>query len=272
MICILTFCMRSPTGLIIVSPAPRGGDWILPNLNTMPCSNCCTTRTERPTAITPNTTSTATMIKMISTIANSPSRATRARYGPGPVPNLRHARYRRRCLLIRTTASGSSAARPQMTSRRGRNGHRLAGCAVARRHRQRGAAASATAAPRGQRSWPGSTRPKTPAGAGSSRRAYPAGHVISVTVMTGPAAAGRSHVLCARRGMNLRPYRRRRRQCDAGAGERQRRQTAPELGVLLPLSGGELAIDRQRIVGDLISYQNDGKERPAIVARSRERG
>jgi len=30
--------MRSPTGLIIVSPAQRGGDWILPNLNTMPCS------------------------------------------------------------------------------------------------------------------------------------------------------------------------------------------------------------------------------------------
>ena len=138
MICILTFCMRSPTGLIIVSPAPRGGDWILPNLNTMPCSNCCTTRTERPAAIMPSTTSIATMIKMASTIANSPSRATRARYGPGRVPNLRHARYRRRCLLIRTTAGGSSGARPQMTCRRGRHGHRLAGCAVARRHRQRG--------------------------------------------------------------------------------------------------------------------------------------
>ena len=53
-ICMLTFCIRSPTGLITVSPAPRGGDWILPNRNTMPCSNCCTTRTERPTAITPS--------------------------------------------------------------------------------------------------------------------------------------------------------------------------------------------------------------------------
>jgi hypothetical protein len=50
----------------------------------------------------------------------------------------------------------------------------------------RGAAASATAALRGQRSWPGSTWPMMPAGAESSRRAYPAGHVIGVTVMTGP--------------------------------------------------------------------------------------
>jgi hypothetical protein len=50
----------------------------------------------------------------------------------------------------------------------------------------RRAAASATAALRGQRSWPGSTWPMMPAGAESSRRAYPAGHVIGVTVMTGP--------------------------------------------------------------------------------------
>jgi len=34
---------------------------------------------------------------------------------------------------------------------------------------------------------PGSTQPMTPAGAESSRRAYPAGHMIGVTVMTGPA-------------------------------------------------------------------------------------
>ena len=184
MICILTFCMRSPTGLIIVSPAPRGGDWILPNLNTMPCSNCCTTRTERPTAIRPNTIKYRDNDQDGFNHRQQPLSGDARPVRPGPRPNLRHARYRQRCLLIRTTADGSSGARPQMTCRRGRNGRRLAGCAVARRHRQREAAASA--APRGQRSWPGSTRPKTPAGAESSRRAYPTGHMIGVTVMTGP--------------------------------------------------------------------------------------
>jgi excisionase family DNA binding protein len=105
----LTFCMRSTTGLIIVSPAPRGGDWILPNLNTMPCSNCCTTRTDRPAAITPSTTGTATTITMASTIATSPPQASRAGYGPGPATDLMPARGRRRCLLIRTTPGGSSS-------------------------------------------------------------------------------------------------------------------------------------------------------------------
>src|SRR6516165_8727705 len=127
MICMLTLRIRSATGLIIVSPAPRGGDWILPNLNTMPCSNCCTTRTDRPAAITPSTTSTANTITMASIIATSPSQARRAGYAPGPATDLMPARGRRRCLLIRTTASGSSSARPQMTSRRGPKGHRLAG-------------------------------------------------------------------------------------------------------------------------------------------------
>lgn len=84
--------MRSPTGLIIVSPAPRGGDWILPNLNTMPCSNCCTTRTERPAAIRPTTTSIANTTTMASTIANSPSQATRACWN-SLVTSLMHARY-----------------------------------------------------------------------------------------------------------------------------------------------------------------------------------
>jgi len=56
---------------------------------------------------------------MASIIATSPSQARRAGYGPGPATDLMPARGRRRCLLIRTTAGGSSSARPQMTSRRG---------------------------------------------------------------------------------------------------------------------------------------------------------
>src|SRR4029077_9040814 len=72
-ICMLTFCIRSPTGRISASPAPRGGDWILPNLNTMPCSNCCTPRTERPATTAPRTTSTTKMITMAAIIATSPS-------------------------------------------------------------------------------------------------------------------------------------------------------------------------------------------------------
>ena len=59
-------------GLIIVSPALRGGAWILPNLNTMPCSNCCTTRTERPTVTTPATASITNMIRMAVITVNNP--------------------------------------------------------------------------------------------------------------------------------------------------------------------------------------------------------
>jgi hypothetical protein len=196
----------------------------------MPCSNYCTTRTERPAAIMPSTTSTA-MVKMVSTICQQPlsGDARPVRPGPSaesparPLPatlsvNTYHGRGKFWCAA--TDDLQAWAQRTPAGRVRGRTSSPAAG-----------AAASGTAATRGQRSWPGSTRPLIPAGAGSSRRAYPAGHVISVTVMTGPAAAGRSHVRCARPGMNLRPCRRRRRQCDAGAGERQRRQTAPELGV-----------------------------------------
>ena len=155
-----------------------------------------------------------------------------------------------------------------------------------------GAAASATAAPRGQRSWPGSTRPVTPAGAGSSRRAYPAGHVIGVTVMTGPVPmpggvppstksrlhdqpAGRPPVVptfCVpAAGMNLRPCRRRRMQCDAGAGERRRRTGSARTCCSVPLSRGELTIDRQRIVGiDLSSCRVSA--RPARSRRVNKPG
>ncbi len=54
-------------------------------------------------------------------------------------------------------------------------------------------------------------------------------------------------------GMNLRPCRRRRRQCDAGAGERQRRTGSARTGCSVPLSRSELAIDRQRIVGRAVA-------------------
>jgi hypothetical protein len=50
-------------------------------------------------------------------------------------------------------------------------------------------------------------------------------------------------------GMNPRPCRRNRRQYDAGAGERQRRTDSARTGCSVPLSRGELTIDRQRIVG-----------------------
>src|SRR6266567_5303226 len=59
--------------------------------------------------------------------------------------------------------------------------------------------------------------------------------------------------------MNLRPCRRRRRQCDAGAGERQRRTDSARTGCSVPLSRGELAIDRQRIVG-----REDGARRRLV--------
>src|SRR2546429_310424 len=36
MICMLTFCMRSPIGRMMVMPGPRGLASIRPNLNTMP--------------------------------------------------------------------------------------------------------------------------------------------------------------------------------------------------------------------------------------------
>jgi len=42
------------------------------------------------------------------------------------------------------------------------------------------------------------------------------------------------------------------------------------IGRSVPRARGELAMDRQRIVGDLISYQNDGKGCTGIAARSRE--
>jgi hypothetical protein len=101
-------------------------------------------------------------------------------------------------------------------------------------------------------------------------RAYPAGHVIGVTVMTGPvpmpggvprSAKSRPHNYPPRRppavpmfcvpaaGMNPRPCRRHGRQYDAGAGERQRRTDSARTGCSVPLSRGELTIDRQRIVG-----------------------
>src|SRR5499427_2721447 len=56
-ICMLTFCMRSPIGRIIVSPGPRVPGSTLPNLKIMPCSYCCTIRSERPVAISPPTAS-----------------------------------------------------------------------------------------------------------------------------------------------------------------------------------------------------------------------
>jgi hypothetical protein len=60
-ICMLTFCSRSPTGRIKVSPAPRTAGSTRPNRNTMPCSYCCTILTERPAAISPATASTTRM-------------------------------------------------------------------------------------------------------------------------------------------------------------------------------------------------------------------
>jgi hypothetical protein len=60
-ICMLTFCIRSPTGRIKVSPAPRVPGSTRPNLKMMPCSYCCTTLTERPAAMSPASTSIARM-------------------------------------------------------------------------------------------------------------------------------------------------------------------------------------------------------------------
>jgi len=207
---------------------------------------------------------------MASTIANSPSRATRARYGPGPVPNLRHARYRRRCLLIRTTAGGSSGARPQMTCRRGHHGHRLAGCAVARRHRQRGggsignrgaarAAFMAGFDPADDTSRRRVLAPRVSGRSGDRRHRHDrtgthAGWRSAQREIAPAQLAGRRPpvvpMFCVpAAGMNVRPCRRRRRQYDAGAGGRRRRTGSARTGCSVPLSRSELAIDRQRIVG-----------------------
>ena len=61
MICMLTFCIRSPIGRIRVSPAPRVPGSTRPNLKMMPCSYCCTILNERPAAMSPATTSTTRM-------------------------------------------------------------------------------------------------------------------------------------------------------------------------------------------------------------------
>jgi hypothetical protein len=60
-----------------------------------------------------------------------------------------------------------------------------------------------------------------------------------------------SHVLHARRGHEPAALPQARRQCDAGAGDRQRRTGSARTGCSVPLSCGELAIDRPRIVGDM---------------------
>jgi hypothetical protein len=78
-----------------------------------------------------------------------------------------------------------------------------------------------------------------------------------------------SHVLRARRGMNLRPHRRRCRQCDARAGERQRATDSARTGCSVPLSRSELAIDRQRIVGRAASGTDVQPSCSHSVARTR---
>ena len=52
-ICMLTFCIRSPTGRMTVSPGPRAPGRTLPNLKISPCSYCCTTFSERPATTAP---------------------------------------------------------------------------------------------------------------------------------------------------------------------------------------------------------------------------
>ena len=74
-ICMLTFCIRSPTGRITVSPAPRGRPSTFPNLKMMPCSYCCTTLNERPAAMSPATTS-ITRMATRATITNTSSPVT----------------------------------------------------------------------------------------------------------------------------------------------------------------------------------------------------
>src|SRR4029077_17279572 len=117
MICRLTSCMRSPAGPIIVSPAPRSAARLDP---AEPEHDALLELLHHPDRTASRDHAEHGKYREYdqdgSTIANSPSRAARARYGPGPVPNLRHARCRRRCLLTRTTAGGSPGARPQMTA------------------------------------------------------------------------------------------------------------------------------------------------------------
>ena len=72
-ICMLTFCIRSPTGRMKVIPAPRGLASIRPNRNTMPCSNCCTILTDRAAVITPPSTISTMMITSAATISNTSS-------------------------------------------------------------------------------------------------------------------------------------------------------------------------------------------------------
>src|ERR1700683_1300545 len=52
-ICMLTFCRRSPTGRITVSPGPRVSGSTRPNLKRMPCSYCCTILNERAATTRP---------------------------------------------------------------------------------------------------------------------------------------------------------------------------------------------------------------------------
>ncbi len=75
-ICMLTFCIRSPTGRIIVSPGPRVPGSTLPNLKMMPCSYCCTIRNDRPSPVSPSTTIITNMTTMAATITNTSSPVT----------------------------------------------------------------------------------------------------------------------------------------------------------------------------------------------------
>jgi hypothetical protein len=70
-------------------------------------------------------------------------------------------------------------------------------------------------------------------------------------------------------GVNLRPCRSRRRQCDAGAGERQRRTDSARTRCSVPLSRGELAIDRQHIVGREDVPPSDCRARRMFTPRRR---
>src|SRR6266566_8765119 len=85
MICMLTFCMRSPIGLIRVSPGPRGSDTIRPHRKMMPFSNCCTTRTDRASPIRPATASTTSTATSAASTVRTSSRVTGAAIGPGRV-------------------------------------------------------------------------------------------------------------------------------------------------------------------------------------------